>query len=349
MKNKLFFKNLNRSLYWCFTILLLNSQVSWGQASLSSIGVPYSQNFDDLTTSTFNLTDNTTITGVYALRASGNATPNVFTADNGGSNSGRFNNYGTTGTTDRALGSASSSTPGTLQYGVRLKNNTGAAISSLTITYSGEQWRNGGNTASQPLTFDYLQAATVTSLVGTFTTVAALTFNTTINTSTPAALDGNNASNRAVLTSVVTVNIPIGEEIMLRWTDINDSGNDHGVAIDNLSVTPTAAVACTPQTITALSSPVTKSFGDSHSIATTASSGLVVTYSSSNNSVASVDETGNVFIIGIGGPITLTASQAGNGSTVCPATPVTQSLTVTKATPTITSPPSATSITYGQT
>ena len=30
---------------------------------------------------------------------------------------------------------------------------------------------------------------------------------------------------------------------MLRWTDVNDVGNDHGVAIDNLSVTPTAAVA----------------------------------------------------------------------------------------------------------
>jgi len=251
MKNKLFFKNVNRSLFSCFTILLLNYQVSWGQASLSSIGVPYSQNFDDLTISTFNLTDNTSITGVYALRASGNVTPNVITADNGGSNAGRFNNYGSTGTTDRALGSASSGTPGTLQYGVRLKNNTGAAISSLTITYSGEQWRNGGNTASQPLTFDYRQAATVTSLVGTFTTVAALTFNTTTNTSTAAALDGNNASNREVLTSVVTVNIPIGEEIMLRWTDINDTGNDHGVAIDNLSVTPSAAVASAP-TITSI-------------------------------------------------------------------------------------------------
>ncbi|MFN7676616.1 beta strand repeat-containing protein, partial [Flavobacterium sp.] len=350
MKNTLLFRKSNALLFWSLSFLFfLNTQVSWGQASLAAIGTPYQQNFDGLGTATFNLTDNSSITGVYALRAAGNATPNVFTAGTGSSNSGSFYNFGSTGAADRALGSAGSSGTGTLQYGVRLKNNTGVAIASLTITYTGEQWRNGGNTASQPLTFDYRQAATVTSLTGTFTTVAALTFNTPTNTATAAALDGNNAANRAVLTSVVTVNIPIGEEIMLRWTDINDSGNDHGVAIDDLSVTPTAAVVCTPQTINPITATVTKSFGEAHSIATTATSGLTVTYSTSNSGIATVNTDGTVNILGIGGPITLTASQAGNGTTVCAATPVTQSFTVTKATPTISVAPTASGIIYGQT
>ncbi|MEQ1920898.1 MAG: LamG-like jellyroll fold domain-containing protein [Pyrinomonadaceae bacterium] len=212
--------------------------------SISSVGTAVTENFDSLTTATFNLTDNTSIDGVYAFRAAGNAIPNVFTADNGGSNAGRFNNYGTTSATDRALGSASSGTPGTLNYGIRYVNNTGLTITALQVSYTGEQWRNGGNTTPQVLAFDYQQAATVTSLTaGTFTAVPALNFTSLINTATAAALDGNAAANRTVLTSTITVNIPNGEEVMLRWTDLNDAGNDHGFGIDDLSVTATRVIS----------------------------------------------------------------------------------------------------------
>jgi Carboxypeptidase regulatory-like domain/Putative Ig domain len=219
---------------------LFTSLIAFGQVSFTTTGTAVTQNFDSLgTTATTPVTDNTTITGVYAFRAVGNVVPNVFTADNGGSNAGRFNNYGTTAATDRALGSASSGTPGTLNYGVRYKNNTGAAITSLLVTYTGEQWRNGGNATAQVLAFDYQQSATVTSLTaGTFIPVTALNFTSLINTATAVALDGNLAANRTTLTSTITVNIPVGEEIMIRWTDINDAGNDHGFGVDDLSVTP---------------------------------------------------------------------------------------------------------------
>ncbi|MFC4511288.1 beta strand repeat-containing protein, partial [Flavobacterium buctense] len=350
MKNILLFRKPSWFLFWSFALLLLmNAQQSWGQISFTSGGLTKTQNFDGLGTSNFSLTDNTSITGIYALRTSGNAVPNIFTADNGGSNSGRFNNYGTTSASDRAMGSASSGTPGTLYYGVRLKNDTGQVITSLSITYTGEQWRNGGNTASQPLTFDYRQAATVTSLTGTFTAVSSLTFNTPTNTATAAALDGNAVANRAVLTATVTVTIPVGEEIMLRWTDINDAGNDHGVAIDDLSITATTAAPCTSQAITAIvPSSITKTFGDApYSVATTASSNLTVTYASSNTNVATVAANGDVTIQGAG-TATITASQAGDG-TFCAATPVTQTLTVDKATPTITVSPTASNIIFGQT
>lgn len=223
---------------------------SFGQVSLTAINSAVTQNFDGLTTANFNLTDNTSIPGVYAFRAAGNAVPNVFTADNGGSNAGRFNNYGTTAATDRALGSASSGTPGTLQYGVRFANNTGTAITSINVRYTGEQWRNGGNATAQVLAFDYQQAATVTDLTsGTYTAVAALNFTTPTNSAMAAALDGNAAANRTVITQTITVNIPVGQEIMLRWTDINDAGNDHGVSIDDLSVTPQATVSAAGVTI----------------------------------------------------------------------------------------------------
>jgi hypothetical protein len=229
---------------YVFIFLIFGSAGVWGQVSITSTGTAFTENFDGLGTATFNLTDNTSITGVYALRASGNAIPNVFTADNGGSNAGRFNNYGTTAAADRALGSLSSGTPGTLWYGVRYVNNTGVTITSLNVSYTGEQWRNGGNTISQTLAFHYRQAANVTDLSsGTYTAVAALNFITPTNTATATALDGNNPTNRITLSTTITVTIPAGEEIMLRWTDLNDTGNDHGVSVDDLSVTATGGGA----------------------------------------------------------------------------------------------------------
>ena len=90
-----------------------------------------------------------------------------------------------------------------------------------------------------------------------------------------------------------------------------------------------------PQTIAAITpSAITKTYGDSpYSVATTASSGLTVSYASDTPSVATVDASGNVTIVGAGSAI-ITASQAGNG-TYFAATPVTQTLTVNPATPTI--------------
>ncbi|MEH2331253.1 beta strand repeat-containing protein [Nostoc sp.] len=56
---------------------------------------------------------------------------------------------------------------------------------------------------------------------------------------TAGALNGNQSANRTVITPVI-INLatPIanGEEIILRWEDIDDGGNDHGLAIDDVSV-----------------------------------------------------------------------------------------------------------------
>ena len=57
--------------------------------------------------------------------------------------------------TDRALGSVASSGTGTVFHAARLTNNTGGTITSLDISYVGEQWRNGGNAAAYTLTFQY--------------------------------------------------------------------------------------------------------------------------------------------------------------------------------------------------
>ncbi|MDZ7965331.1 MAG: Calx-beta domain-containing protein [Nostoc sp. DedSLP03] len=192
----------------------------------------YSQNFNTLAASgTLPWANDSTISGWYSTRTS-------YSAGNGSNNTGAMYSFGTT--TDRALGSVASGTTGTIYYGLRLQNNTGSPITKLQVGYTGEQWRNGSNTSQQQLKFSYQTGSTVTSLTtGTWTPVTSLDFTGPIATATAGALVGNQIANRTVITPVIiTLATPIanGEEIILRWEDIDDTGNDHGLAIDDVSV-----------------------------------------------------------------------------------------------------------------
>jgi predicted extracellular nuclease len=212
--------------------------------SVGFTGMTYSQNFDTLATSgTTNVwTDDTgTLAGWYAAKSVAPNNITTYRADSGTSNTGALYSYGTGTTTERALGSASSGTPGTIYYGVQFTNNTGVTIGSLNISFNGEQWRNGGNTSAQTLAFHYQVGAT-SLITGTWTSVTALDFVTPTVGATIAALDGNAAANRTAKSGSITgLSLAPGGTIWLRWMDINDASNDHGVAIDDLTVTAVAA------------------------------------------------------------------------------------------------------------
>ena len=140
-------------------------------------------------------------------------------------------------------------------------------ITSLNVSYVGEEWRQGGCTptpctpAAQTVDFQYQVANT-----GTITDANSpatgwvdhdpLDFTSpTPGTSTAAAVDGNAAANRTARSSTITVTVNNGQEIWLRWKDINHPNNDHGLAIDDLSVIPNGAVN-NPPTITAPANPI---------------------------------------------------------------------------------------------
>lgn len=169
-------------------------------------------------------------------------------------------------------------------------------------------------------------------------TPGTLTFKLTGNSFSGGNLLVEESANGSAYTTVATITSAgasqsfsyptlLSTSRYIRWTYTKSSGN-----IALCSVGLTAGVACTAQTINAISpSSIGKTQGDAaYSAATTATSGLAVTYSSSNTSVATVNaSSGLVTIVGVG-TATITASQAGNG-TYCPATSVTQSLTVSAA------------------
>ncbi|MDF5707991.1 MAG: Calx-beta domain-containing protein [Nostoc sp. S4] len=196
----------------------------------------YSQNFNSLVSfgTSIPWVDDSTISGWYATRT-------TYNAGSGTNNTGGLYSFGTSTTAlDRALGSIASASTGTIHYGLRLQNNTGSTITQLLVGYTGEQWRNGNNTSPQQLKFSYQTGSTLTSLTtGTWTPVTSLDFTGPIANATVAALNGNQSANRVVITPVtITLATPIanGEEIILRWEDVDDGGNDHGLAIDDVSV-----------------------------------------------------------------------------------------------------------------
>ncbi|OIN56146.1 hypothetical protein BLX24_26045 [Arsenicibacter rosenii] len=177
-------------------------------------------------------------------------------------------------TTDRALGANPSSLNSTagitpITLGVLIRNNSGLRISSMSVSYRGEQWYTDASGQSQSLTFDYARVAgtsLITTVLGNtllllndaittvpFTAVPALDFTSIRNTNlagfpvalpTPTELDGNLAANSAAINGVITFSTPVenGELILLRWKAVVPALLDlqsHSLAIDDLVITPT--------------------------------------------------------------------------------------------------------------
>ncbi len=180
----------------------------------------------------------------------------AYLAGTGSNNQGGLYSFGSTASpTDRALGSLESNTYGDLGYGIAFLNNTGRTINSFSLSFTGEEWRNGGNTDTQSLVFDYGVASTFSpslfdvSNTSGFVAPASGTFTSPVHTATAGLLDGNAAANRVTGLGVTgqSVSIAPGAYLVLRWWNNNDAGNDHGLGIDDLSFSATTLAQPTPE------------------------------------------------------------------------------------------------------
>jgi hypothetical protein len=227
------------------TAALPTRSVQAAGISLTTLGTPYTQSFDTLPASgSATWTNNTTLAGWFHART---GTGTTIVANDGSSTAGNLYSYGTGTASERALGSLGSGNAaiGNLFWGVGLVNNTGATITSLDVTYTGEQWRNSA-AAAQTVAFSYLVGSpAVSGLLAEFQSagvaVPALDFASSITGGTASALNGNLAANRVTKTFAITgLSIPNGTEIMLRWSDPDHTGIDHGLAIDDFPSHPRA-------------------------------------------------------------------------------------------------------------
>ncbi len=199
----------------------------------------YVENFDSLSkTGTTAWTDNQTLSGWYASRSHAPTDIPQFLTGDGSSIAGGLYSFGSSGSSERALGTLASDTPGNLAFGVRFINDTGVARSNIVVSYVGEQWRVGGPTM-QVLTFSFQLGVNLTNADARDNQdwiPAPLDFFSP-NTNGTHALDGNAPTNRVVVSNVlVGVVIGPGQELFLRWRDVDSAGFDDALAVDNMVV-----------------------------------------------------------------------------------------------------------------
>lgn len=232
--------------------VLLAAAAAQAQISVTGPAFTYSQSFDSLATSgTTNAWSNgvSPLAGWSLFNRTG-AAITTYGAENGGDNAGAFKSYGSNSSTERALGGLGSGgsyfgspASGTIAGGMALAltNGTGSALAGFTLGFEGEQWRQGGNTTAQTMVLEYGFGNSFGTVAGWTAPGAGFDFTSPVVGASATALDGNSAANRvAGLGGTVATAWAAGDTLWVRWTERNDVGNDHGLAIDDLSFSVTA-------------------------------------------------------------------------------------------------------------
>ncbi len=217
--------------------LITNAQII-----ITGFNTPYSQDFNSLA----NTGTSVLVPAGWAFAETGSNSNTAYTASTGGATGGDTYSFGNSPTTDRAFGGLQS---GSLNptIGARFTNNTGATITSITINYTGEQWRLGLTAREDRMDFQYSTDAT-TLLTGNWLDANTLDFIAPVTAGTVGALNGNLAANRTVIAAYIITGLSIndGADFWIRWTDFNASGADDGLGIDDftISVDGIAAPLC---------------------------------------------------------------------------------------------------------
>lgn len=260
----------------------------------------YTQNFDALAASGTAVawSNGNTLEGWYLFRQPSPGTPiTAYNANDGSSNAGSFYSYGSTAAADRALGGlgsggayfgspATGATAGWIVFGAT--NATGSTIASASVGFDGEQWRNGGNATAQTMAFQYGFGSDFTTVAGWVTPASgSFSWTSPVATATAGAVDGNNAGRVAGKGGTLSgLDWASGQTIWFRWLELNDAGNDHGLAIDNFSLSSGAAL---PTVSLAVSSN-----------AGSEAAGSVVTVTANLSAAVATDQTVNLAVGGSG-------------------------------------------------
>jgi hypothetical protein len=218
--------------------------------SLTTLGSPYTQNFNTLASTG---TSSTVPTG-WAFNESGSYANTTYTAGNGSGTAGDTYSFGATSSTERAFGGIQSGSL-TPTIGANFTNNTGSTITSLAISYTGEQWRLGATGRVDRIDFQLsTDAASLTT--GTWVNYDNLDFSSPVTTGTVGALDGNSSPNRSTINYTITgLNISNGAIFFIRWNDFNVTGADDGLAVDDFSITPNGSAPPTNPTVSGTANP----------------------------------------------------------------------------------------------
>jgi hypothetical protein len=235
---------------------LASSFAAQATVSVTSASFTYGQSFDSLaSTGTANawVNDSTLVGWSLFIKDGVTAAPSYGTT---ASTTGSFFSFGSS-SADRALGGTGSGgayfgtpAPGAVAgyIALALTNNSGSALDGFTLRFAGEQWRNGGATTpavsvAQTMKLEYGFGATAAAVTGWTAPGGSFDFTSPVfGTTAAAAVDGNAAGLVGGLGGTVTANWAAGDTLWVRWTELNDVGNDHSLAIDNFEISVISAV-----------------------------------------------------------------------------------------------------------
>jgi hypothetical protein len=270
--------------------LLLLGGNGWGQLSITNLGVSYTQNFDVMGSA------GVTTPANWYVGTGSTCSSTTIIAGTGSANSGGNYNFGVTGInniSDRSLGSLCS---GNIirNTQINLINNTGSSISSITISYDGEQWRLGQTSSSESgLVLNYSIDGTTFLAMG-----SSYNFIPPITIGTAAALDGNSNVNRITgIGGTYTFSAPIANNtsFYLRWVDLDNSGSDAASAIDNFSI-----IAYSPTTPTITTTGTIAAVNTTYGTASSSPTSFTVSGSNLTNNISISAPTGYEIAVGAG-------------------------------------------------
>ena len=206
----------------------------WSMAQYVSLvgGTPPVQSFDSLAASGVG----STLPDGWFIAESGTNANTTYAADDGTANAGNTYSYGATGSNERALGGLQSGSLVPL-IGAHLRNDAGVTLTQIGVNYTGEQWRLGVGGRADRLQVQYSTNATaLNDSAAAWTNVAALDFVSPNTAAAAGKLDGNATGNRTAINAAITgISLPPSATLWLRWVDVNVSGADDGLAIDDVS------------------------------------------------------------------------------------------------------------------
>lgn len=220
-------------------------------ASISYSGGVYSENFDGLQNvpTPFSATTGVQVaipgvSGWEGTRWSGSSTTAMpYVSDNGASATGGIRNLGATGDSDRALGGLASGT-NRPAWGAAFTNDGSEAIDSFTVSFDVEEWRRAnGSTAVVNTTVFAWGLSTDGVLASDFLTSALMTLDSQgdlvsmdpIASTSAADVIANTPFISMISFTISGIDVPVGETIYLRWQEVDNTGNDAALAIDNFS------------------------------------------------------------------------------------------------------------------
>lgn len=174
--------------------------------------------------------------GWYLANPGGSSTGTEYRAQDGslsGSAGRGVVSFGLAGSGNRALGALPTSNQ-IGSFGVVLENTSAVTIPGITVAFTGQQWRAGDAGIFNTLSFAYGLGGSIDDATTSF---AALDFTSPNTSGGNTALDGNLAINQVQRSATISgLDWLPGTSLALRWNMNEVTGQDTGLAIDNLQI-----------------------------------------------------------------------------------------------------------------